>query len=120
MKLDADLDQASHRTGGASRRPRNISCTCLFALGYAMAVALMGTVAVLFPLRTPAAAVLAVLIVGAPILGFFPFLVLAAFDEGGWGRAREMLQTELRWIAAVILVGIVLVGAVLLRGRGAG
>lgn len=118
--MDADLDEASDRTGGASRRPRNISCTCLFALGYATAVVLVGTVAILFPFRTPAATVAAVLIVGGPILGFFPFLVLAAFDKGGWGESRKMLKTELRWIAAVILVGIVAVVAVLLRGRGAG
>jgi hypothetical protein len=31
-----------------------------------------------------------------------------------------MLKTELIWIAAVILAGIVLVGAVLLTGKGMG
>ncbi len=116
--MDARLDTAGHRPAGESPKPRNFSCTCLFALGYAAAVVLVGAVALLFPLRTPAAAVAAVLIVGSPILGFFPFLVLSAFDQGGWGKAREMLKAELIWIAGVILVGSLLIGAVVLRGRG--
>lgn len=92
MEMDADLDKASHRTGGASRRPRNVSCTCLFALCYAMAVGLVGVVAILFPLRTPAATLAAVLIVGSPILGFFPFLLLSAFDRGAGSKPATCLR----------------------------
>lgn len=85
-----------------------------------MAAVVAGTAAALFQLGPSITVVAAILVVGFPILGVFPYLVLAAYERGGWERARGMLKTELVWIAAVVILGVVVLGAVLWLGRRTG